>query len=374
MYSLYKNLIYSVLVFSFLVITGCGNSPYTRMLKYGDSDIYDYNIFPYRELVPSNSPVPIITDTNRVNEKFRTLINKRNLPKLLQNNRTLSFLVIHNDTIITQYYFNGSNSNFYSQYFSMSKSVVSLLIGCAIDDKLIQSENDPVTKYIPEFKKSGFKNITISDLLSMRAPVYYKESDNPLGKHAWFYYSSTLEEDILNLTADEDGEKEFVYRSANSAILGLVLKRVLETETLTQYTQRKIWSPLGMESRGLWNIDHSPDGIERVWCCLSGTAKDFARIGLLYNNLGTWNNKQIVSKEWIEKTLEPIDGNKDELGYNLGWWMLPAKHAAIAIGKDGQYTYICPEKNIVIVRIGEKEGDIEREGWLKLFGEISDCY
>jgi CubicO group peptidase (beta-lactamase class C family) len=256
----------------------------------------------------------------------------------------------------------------------MSKSVVSLLIGCAIDDKLINSGKDPVTEYIPEFKESGFKNITIADLLNMKAPVNYTESDNPLGKHAWFYYSSTLEKDILDLTADEEGEKEFVYRSANSAILGLVLKRILKTETITQYTQRKIWTPLGMESNGLWNIDHNPGGLEKVWCCLSGTAKDFARIGLLYNRLGKWNNRQIVSKEWIEETIKPLPGAKDELSYSLGWWMLPAKNAVIAIGKDGQYTYVCPGKNLVIVRIGEKEGDIGREGWLKLFGEISDCY
>jgi CubicO group peptidase (beta-lactamase class C family) len=365
----------AILLSAVFFLYGYGSdSPYQKMLKYGDSDIYDYRIFPYRELSPSANTQPVAKDTAQKNEKLEQLIHNKDLYKLLNDNSTLSFLIIYSDTVIAENYFNGANKDFYSQFFSMSKSVISLLVGCAIDDKLINSENDAVTKYLPELKKNGFKNITIADLLSMKAPVNYKESDNPTGKHAWFYYSSTLENDILKLTADEEGEKEFEYRSANTAILGLLLKHVLGSETITQYTQRKLWSPLGMENPGLWNIDHEPGGLERVWCCLAGTAMDFAKIGMLYYNNGTSDSKQIVSNEWIQKTMIPAEASENELAYGLGWWLIPSKDAVIAIGKDGQYTYICPEKRLLIVRIGEDEGSLGREGWLKLFSEISNCF
>lgn len=352
---------------------GCNNSSYTKMMRYGIPDVYDYKIFPARKLTPSNVPFNMVKDTLTNTQKLWNLQQSTGLYQQLERNQTLSFLVIRNDTIVMEKYFKEADSSFYTQSFSMSKSIVSLLVGCAIDDNLIRSEHDLVISYIPEYKERGFKNITLLDLLNMTAPVNYREVDNPFGKHARMYYSPHLEKDILKLTARENGEKKFVYRSCNTAILGLVLKRALKNETVTAYLQRKIWQPLGMENPGLWNIDHDPDGLERTWCCISGTARDFSKIALLYLHKGKWGNHQIVSENWINKTIAPLYG-KEQTRYNYSWWFVPENKAYSAIGRGGQYAYIVPDKNMVIVRIGEKNGEMRRDDWYKLFARFADSF
>jgi len=363
-----------ICITSLSFMCSCSNTPYEKMLRYRKSGIYDYKIFPARKLNASATPGFFVKDTVTGTEKLQHLQNSIGLNQLLEKNHTISFIVLRNDTIVAEKYFRNADSSFYAQYFSMTKSVISLLIGCAIDDKLIRSENDTITRYIPEFHTRGFKNITLRDLLNMTAPVKYTENDNPFGKHAKFYFTPHLEKDILNLEARENGQKKFVYRSCNTAILGLVLKRVLKTETITQYLQRKVWTPLGMENFGLWNIDHDSNGIERTWCCLSGTTRDFSKIALLYLTNGRCADKQIVSSEWIAKTLAPLNDSTDPVHYNFGWWFVPEQNAFIAIGKDGQFTYVSPANKIVIVRSGDKMGSMKREDWVKLFGQIADSF
>lgn len=356
------------------ILSSCSNTPYAKMFKYGNSDIYDYKIFPYRKLSPSAFPLRLVKDTLTNTSKFRDLERTTGLNRLLEANHTLSFLVVHNDTVVSEKYYANADSNFFAQYFSMSKSVMALLIGCAIDDQLIHSENDLVTKYIPEFQSRGFKNVTLLALLNMTAPVNYTENDNPFDRHAKFYYTPHLERDILKLTARENGKGKFTYRSANSAILGLVLKRVLRTETITQYLQRRIWTPLGMENPALWTIDHDSTGIERTWCCLAGTAKDFSKIALLYLHKGSVGNRQIVSESWIKKTLAPLYTHDLQCHYSFNWWLVPEHNAYMAIGKDGQFAYIAPEKQIVITRLGYHTGSLKREEWIKLFAQIADTF
>ena len=208
----------------------------------------------------------------------------------------------------------------------------------------------------------------------MQAPVNYIENDNPFGPHARFYFTPHLEKDILKLTARENGKKKFVYRSCNIAILGLVLKRVLKTETITNYLQRKIWTPLQMENPGLWTVDHEGDGLERTWCCIAGTGRDFARIALLYQHQGKWGNTQVISPEWIQKTLAPLFAGNLQIHYNYNWWLVPEKNAYMAIGKDGQYAYNDAARKVTIIRLGNREGNLKRSEWVNLFVGIAQCF
>jgi CubicO group peptidase (beta-lactamase class C family) len=204
----------------------------------------------------------------------------------------------------------------------------------------------------------------------MRAPIKFSENSNPVGKQAIFYYTPHLERHLLKLKLIKNAKKTYEYRSASTALIGLVLKRALKAETLTQYLQRKIWDPLGMESDAKWLIDNN-EGFEKSWCCLAGTARDFLKIANLYVQNGKWFNKQVVSETWIRKTLEPLSESDKNMIYSYNWWLYPSNKTFAAIGKDGQFAYIKPSEKLVIIRMGYNKGTLARTGWFDLFNDIS---
>src|SRR5690554_8239528 len=115
----------------------------------------------------------------------------------------------------------------------MAKSVMSVLIGCAIDDGLINSVNDHVIDYIPELKQNGFEDVTIKHLLQMTSGLDYNEGYfNPFGNVATFYYGTKLRQEIPKLKLKYEPGEKFEYLSGNTQILGLVLERALKDKTI----------------------------------------------------------------------------------------------------------------------------------------------
>ena len=137
-----------------------------------------------------------------------------------------------------------------------------------------------------------------------------------------------------------------------------------------------------MEFDGIWTLDSDSDGLEKTWCCLSATARDFAKFGRLYLNNGDWNGKQVVSKEWVEESLTgafdsatwPVSGltaGFDNYGYQ--WWLCSKERGDyMARGKNGQFIYVNPSMNTIIVRLGWSEGTLSHEDWVNLFVTISE--
>lgn len=355
-----------------LGLAGCSTTSVAwRLLHYGDSDVNDFKRFPARRLTASSRPSFFnkASGQQTLDTCCKPVTKGEELTGFLQKHNTLAFLVVRNDTIQYEKYFNDYTSDSLIQAFSVNKSIVSLLIGCAIDDGLIASEKELVLKYLPELAGRGFDNITIEDLLMMRAPVNYVENSNPFGLHARFYYTARLQPNVLKLTARPKGHKKYVYRSADVALLSLILKKVLNGVTLTSYLQRKIWTPLGMENPALWTVDVDNDtlGLEKAWCCLATTARDLAKIGRLYLNEGRINGKQIVSSSWIKKSVMDPLSQPAAMVYNYNWWIYPKQQAFVAIGKDGQFIYALPNQNTLVIRLGKNIGHIKRERWFQLF-------
>jgi CubicO group peptidase (beta-lactamase class C family) len=180
-------------------------------------------------------------------------------------------LVIKDDTILYERYFQGHTQSSISQAFSTSKSILSILIGVAVDEGLIKSVDQPVTDFVPELADNGFGNVTIESLLQMRSGMDYVEDDNLFGEHVRFNLTTSLEAQILKLQMNEEPSEAFIYKSGDNALLALILDRALGAKTITEYTQEKLWTPLGMEYDGIWSIDHEGDGLEKTWCCLAAT-------------------------------------------------------------------------------------------------------
>ncbi len=347
-------------------------STLAKILYHNFADYDDFKKFPARHLTASSSPF-IFKENHSTSHLFsKPFVAKgetTDLATLLEKTDSLAFLVIKNDSLVYEKYLNGHSRNSLSISFSLAKSFLSALIGCAIEDGYIQSLEQPITDFVPELKSQDNVDFTIKNLIQMTTGMDYVERqliNNPFGKHARLYYSPFLKEEILGLKFSERPGKKFRYKSGESALLGFVLRRALKEKNIAEYLQERIWSPVGMENNGVVNIDHdAPDGLEKMWCCIGATSRDLSKLGLLYLHNGSLQNKQIVPRKWVERSLkfETEEGSTPE--YQLGWWLTEDdRNYFQAEGLFGQYIHVNPDTNTVIVRLGKSRGYLTREDWI----------
>lgn len=348
----------------------------SRFIFYNFADITDYTIFPSHPIERDSLNNPFIYPkatkdfTNQLFAEDLHLDLKTFEAKLIEN-KTVAFLVIQNDSIRYENYFDSYQPESIVASFSMAKSILSILIGCAIDDGLIQSEDETVGTYIPSFNTPNYQNITIKHVLNMTSGLDFNESYfNPFGNAASLYYGCQLEKEIFKLQVKTAPGTQFHYSSGDSQILGLVLKSALKGKSIAQYLEEKIWIPMAMEYDASWSIDSQKNQTEKTFCCLNARARDFAKIGSLMLHKGNWNGQQIVSENWIERStkFEKIDG--DEWFYQYQWWINSEKGDYHAEGINGQFIYINPEKNLIMVRLGKRYGN--QLNWNSLFTEIAN--
>lgn len=366
------------------LITSLAARPDTafRMFYYNTTDIDDYKIFPSRTLHAGAKKYPfkIETDSSRVPSSYQDIP----LDVFLEDNGTVAFIVLKDDALLYERYFGEYGASIPIQAFSMSKSLFSILVGRAVDDGYL-SVDQRVTDFVPELAPRGFDRVTIEHLLQMASGSNYRQTGfnelSPFSLHPRFEYSPRLENEIITaLEVIHEPGTEFIYKSGDTALLSLVLTRALKDKTITDYMQDALWSPLGMEFDGYYTIDHAgADALEKTWCCLAATARDFAKFGLLMLNNGNWNGTQIISSDWIRKStrMDSADTRRADsmmfeagvLGYQYQWWLAAEDGAYFGAGHLGQYLYVNPARRIVIVRLGRKGDDAGL--WLGLFAYLS---
>lgn len=346
----------------------------SRFIFYNFANITDYKIFPSNPLHNDSAKFIFSTSSNGKFPKTITYENNKDisLDKFLESNKSVAFIIIKNDTIQYEKYFYGYDQSSIVSSFSMAKSVTSVLIGCAIDDGLIQSVDEPITNYITELKKNGFEKVQIKHLLQMTSGIKSNENYvNPFGDVADYYYGRNLRKEIRKLKTEIEPGKKFKYISINTELLGLILERALKTKTVTQYLQEKIWQPIGMEFDASWSIDRKKNGLEKTFCCLNARARDFAKIGRLYLNNGNWNGKQIVSENWVQESTHTDTSEGGARYYKYQWWLPSNKGDFLAAGILGQFIYVNPEKKLIIVRLGKKDGSVD---WWNIFKSLAANY
>lgn len=340
-----------------------------RFVFYNFADINDYKKFQSRPLITGNSHFNFKTTHSG---KFPKELNGIPFDKYLSDNNTVAFLIIKNDTIQYEKYFKGYDQERIVPSFSMAKSVTSILIGCAIEEGFIKSVDEPITNYIPELEKNGFDKVTIKHLLQMTSGIKFNESYvNPFGDAASFYYGVNLRKEIRKVKLKSEPGKKFDYVSGNTQLLGLVLERSLKGKTITSYLQEKLWTPLGMEYDGSWSIDRKKNGLEKTFCCLNARARDFAKIGRLYKNKGNWNGMQIISQKWVEESTKSDTSEGSADFYQYQWWLPTPSEDFIAEGILGQFVYVNPSKDLIIVRLGKNEGKAD---WWTVFTSLAKAY
>lgn len=274
---------------------------------------------------------------------------------------TKAFVVIRNDSLVHEQYWDGYGPDSHSNSFSMAKSFVSMMIGIAIDEGRIKSVDEPAGDFLPEFREGDNAKLTIKDLLTMSSGINFDENYvNPLAYPAAAYYGSDLKKLTYGYKVTEEPGREFKYLSGNSELLGFILEKATGM-TLSDYMSEKLWKPLGAKNSAYWSLDHK-DGMEKAYCCFNSDALDFARIGELYLDTGKWNGSQLVSRDYVLASVKPAALTIAENGrpndrYGYAWWLIPdykGHYVFYARGILGQYIFCIPDKKMVVVRLGSK--------------------
>ncbi len=348
-----------------------------RFVVYNFADTNDHRKFPARPLPASPRPYPYAVAAA---EKAPTSITADGVDMafdhFLEKYRTVAFLVIQRDTIVYERYFKGYGADRRHTSFSMAKSVISMLVGCAIDDGLIKDVQQPVSDFIPELKDRGFDQVTVEHLLQMTSGLKFNESySNPFGDAAKFYYGRRMYRYMAKMELEHRPGEHFDYQSGSSQLLGWVVERALrqhnDPRTVTEYANDKLWAPLGMEYAGSWSIDRKKNGIEKTFCCLNAPARDYAKLGSLYLHKGNWQGTQLVPRHWVEQSTRVDTANGSAWHYQYQWWLPSRNGDFMAQGILGQYIYVDPAKDLVIVRLGTKKG---RVNWGKLLPALAEVW
>jgi CubicO group peptidase (beta-lactamase class C family) len=323
-----------------------------RGITLNFSDIDDYKHFDNAVMPPQPGKLwPVAIDVNAVpSDSFL---------KAIEDLKTVAYLVIQDDTIRYEKYWRGHTDTTISGSFSMAKSVVSLLMGISVEEGKVNSIEDPISKYIPEFSKPGTDSISIRHLLAMSGGFNWKEQyQNPFGKTAKAYYGDDLKGLIGKLEAERKPGEYFVYSSNETQILAWILENVYGKPIVTLAAE-KIWQPIGAEHPALWSLDKA-NGTAKAFCCINATARDFARLGKLVLHKGRVDSQQIVPEAYIREATSPASWLKDKEGnpvnfYGYQFWIYHYKGMQIPYfrGVKGQFIFIIPEKNAVVVRMGE---------------------
>ncbi|MGO9452906.1 MAG: serine hydrolase domain-containing protein [Candidatus Binataceae bacterium] len=306
------------------------------------------------------------------------------LEELLPATGTHAFIVIKDDKLLYEKYFNGYQRDSICVSRSMAKSFTSALVGLAIQDGFIKSVDEPITNYLPELKGPGFDAITIKNLLTMGSGTRFRPHDWPWDEQPLAYFYPDLTHLMLTgLTIVQPPGTTFLYSDYNTEIVGLILRRATH-RSLSDYLQEKIWKPLGMEYPATWSIDSDRDGLELAFVLMNARAIDFAKFGRLYLNDGNWNGAQIIPKQWVTEstTRDPDDNRPWETDpdfhkyggyYKYFWWgsTLPnGDYTFEARGLFGQYIFVAPAKKVIIVRTASK-WEIDPGDWHQILEYIA---
>ena len=297
----------------------------------------------------------VITKGNPVPWQKDSLYNKTSLPKNLvqdlKDSNSASFLVIKNGKLVHEEYWDGYNQNSKTNSFSIAKGVTVMLLGKAIEENKIESLHQKYSDFFGNYANVEFgKNLTLGELASMEAGLNWNEDyKSPFLPNAKAYYGKSLEEAVFLRDFKNEPGKKFEYQSGATQLLGFALRKSMQ-KTLAAYASEKFWKPLGMEQNAAWTTDDF--GMEKAFCCIHSTSRDFAKLGQLFLNDGKFGDMQILDASFVEKMRTPTKLSNGI--YGMGLWInndSALKHYYFQ-GLYGQYIIIVPEKNMVIVRTG----------------------
>jgi CubicO group peptidase (beta-lactamase class C family) len=249
-------------------------------------------------------------------------------------------------------------------------------VGSALSQGLLPSLEQHVTDAIPELsEKEGYQKITLEELLRMTSGIDFDEESLAGAK---LYYATDLRDLMYSYDVKWPPGRHYLYGSVNNELLWDVLHRRLGGETVSRYFERQIWQPLGAEQAASWSLDSEASGIEKFFGGFNASARDQARLGLLFLHGGTLNGREILPQAWVARSLTP-DPVAGLVHTTDGWvrrgmyqWFLTRNgRGYFAKGYDGQYIFVVPDRHTVFARFGDGYGDLD---WPTLFLRLADTF
>ncbi|MEM7114061.1 MAG: serine hydrolase domain-containing protein [Chloroflexota bacterium] len=377
--------------------TFCG-----RIVRWGTPDFDDYKRMPQRVIEHDETAVFHFTPATSTSPLHTYKVEGEPLTAFLERTDTTAFIVIQDDQLLYEGYFNGYAQADINHAYSATKSFLSALIGIAIDEGHIASVTDPVTNYIPELG-SAYDGITLRHLLQMQSGIAYSDPEIlgvavPWGDGTVQTYGTDLRQSVLGKPIIEPPATTWDYNSTNSILLGMVLERATGLP-IGDYLEAEIWRPLGMAYPAIWSVDSEENGLELSGKGLYARPIDFAKFGRLMANNGSWNGQQIISEAWVRESTLYNDPNQlvpkqlealipqalvageitadfaakvTPTRYQYHWWGYEknGRYDFAAVGYAAQFIYISPDSKTVIVRNGTTRGGLQDPEWNHLFFEL----
>lgn len=345
----------------------CDTVPGSAMDDWADSSL---------EKMPTTTPLFVNANSPSNIPPMKQWIPKEenlqtsNFDAFLEKSKTTALIIIKNDSILYERYLNGGAKNQPKVVFSVTKAIVATLTAIAAEEGVL-SLDQSVGDFIPEFAKDDRKSITLRHLMGMVSGLNWHDFDNVL-RLGGLYYTGNQERFVKRAAKSKyEPNTRFAYKSLSTQILGICLEKAIN-QSLASYLEAKIWRPVGMQYDAFVTLDSKKQRNPRTFGGFALTAPDMARFGKLMLNDGVWEGEQIVPK-WFVKDVKQRDMNK-WFGYSNCYWRNGYEELGFeennqywAAGFHGQYIFISPKDNIILVRTGREE----KSHWSLLLGRLS---
>ena len=284
--------------------------------------------------------------------------NRISFTQFLEDTKTNAFLVVRDNKVVFEWYGKGFSKESLLPSYSVAKSVVGILAGQAIAAGKLK-ESDTFVSLFPELKTgTTFDKVTLRDLLDMKGGVGVAD-DYPAGPSGWLkpiaqMYATT---DLMHFIKGNrsmfypPGTKA-EYRSVDAQLAGMMVRKAMGM-SLADMMQKSVFPQIGAEHDGSWSADHK-GGIEKSFCCLNLTARDYAKLGMLFVNGGKGPFGQVIDPVWLKRLTVPDvrDFGDNKWGYGAFVWH-PTDKVSFFTGLNGQYVLADPEAKTVAVKLSD---------------------
>lgn len=317
--------------------------------------------------VPRSGPVQRLplSEVRLQNLNVRSRGSTYDLFDYVSRNRVAGLLILKNGRLALEHYDLGTDANTRWPSMSMAKSISTTLIGAAIHDGLIDSVDDPLTRYLPDMAGGAYDNASIRHVLQMSSGVRWDDTHTDRDSERRRMLELQIAQQpgaILSYVAQlprvaVPGES-WNYSTGETHVVGALLRAATGC-WVADYLSDKIWAKLGMEAEATWWLE-APAGLEVAGSGVSATLRDYGRFGLFVSNNGVIGGERILPEGWMREAVGPRKIGGKQVGYGYMWWPVAGPDGSFedgafsARGIFGQFIYINPRKQVVVVVLSSR--------------------
>lgn len=319
-------------------------------------------VSPSCKVAKSSAPVPLQRATKDLSTvQYKGPLFSYTLKEHIDKNNVMGLMVVRDGKIIDQHYRYERRETDLLTSFSMAKSMISVLVGVALDEGLIKSLDDPVSRYTSRINDSSYSKVSIRSLLRMSSGIPFNETYT--GKNDIYYFDQALRfsqntsvlRTLNNMQRSSSNEgKKFNYASVETTVLAEVL-RGATGKSVCQFMQEKLWEPIGAEHDAWWVTDS--EGNALGFAFFNATQLDYAKVGVMLANMGQINGKRVLSSEYVDQATN-IERQPDGFkygqastfnGYGYQFWLREKPGRYFMLGAYGQFVGIDRDTKTVMV-------------------------